>query len=441
MKLIRQLVIIWLLLLPWQTVFIVHQAMIGGAVWQYGSYLIYASEVVAWLIVVATAVVLQKQWRQSIADRSILSRMNQMPKVRLLLVGFLLWAGCSIIWAVDPLLALYYWQRLAVAVAVALVVVQILPVIKIIQWLSVGFIGQFALALFQLFDQTVRPIKLLGIAEQLVERAGTAVVETAGGRWLRPYAGFVHPNVFGGFSALAATLKLIVSSGLESSSHRLAWIIMAVFGIFGVWLSLSRSASIAVAIGLMVTGALVVLSFYFGKIKIAHGRKFIMISALMLMALVFFNLTGWQLSSGRIMVSGRIEQASITDRLDQWTQWRAVVSDHGLLGVGLGQYSATLIEREPGLPAGRQVLPAWHYQPVHNVYALIWAELGVVGLGLALAGIAYISLDLWRRRSLFGAPWLTLLVLASFDHYLWTSYFGLALAVLVVALIIRSEDA
>jgi len=433
MKLIRHFAIIWLLLLPWQTVFIVRQAMIGGAVWQYGSYLIYASEIVAWLIVVATVVVLQKQYRQSITDRSILSRFKNTPKARLLLVGFLLWAGCSIIWSTDPLLALYYWQRLTVAVAVALIVTQLLPVTKIIQWLSVGFVGQFALAFFQLFDQTVRPIKLLGIAEQLVERAGTAVVETAGGRWLRPYAGFVHPNVFGGFSALAATLKLIVGSGLESSSHRLAWIIMAVFGVFGVWLSLSRSALLAVAIGLMVMGGLVSCNYFFGKTKIAHGRKFVMISVLMLMALIFFNLTGWQLSGGRVMVSGRLEQTVITERMDQWSEWQMIIMDHGLIGVGLGQYSTALVQYEPGLPA-------WHYQPVHNVYALILAELGVVGLGLAVAGIVYISFDLWRRRSLFGAPWLTLLILASFDHYLWTSYFGLALAVLIIAVINRVDE-
>ena len=67
---------------------------------------------------------------------------------------------------------------------------------------------------------------------------------------------------------------------------------------------------------------------------------------------------------------------------------------------------------------------AWFYQPVHNVFLLIFTELGV-------AGVLVILLFGYFIRRIFNCNLLPIfilfLLLALFDHYLWSLYSGLLL--------------
>jgi O-antigen ligase len=52
-----------------------------------------------------------------------------------------------------------------------------------------------------------------------------------------------------------------------------------------------------------------------------------------------------------------------------------IISENPIMGVGAGQF---IFELKRSLPN----LVIWQYQPVHNIFLLIWSELGVVGLVL-----------------------------------------------------------
>ena len=52
-----------------------------------------------------------------------------------------------------------------------------------------------------------------------------------------------------------------------------------------------------------------------------------------------------------------------------------IVRDDPIVGSGSGQFIVRFFNILPGLDL-------WQYQPVHNVFLLIWSELGIVGLVL-----------------------------------------------------------
>ena len=72
-------------------------------------------------------------------------------------------------------------------------------------------------------------------------------------------------------------------------------------------------------------------------------------------------------------------------------------------------------------------LPAWQYQPAHNLYLLIYTEMGLLGI-LALGGFLILllrSLILGKKIQpliRWGLVSLAALVLfaALFDHFFWT---------------------
>lgn len=65
---------------------------------------------------------------------------------------------------------------------------------------------------------------------------------------------------------------------------------------------------------------------------------------------------------------------SIVDRLGYVNVSRGTILVHPILGIGTGQYV-------PYLNSLNNLLD-WQYQPVHNVFLLVWAELGLIGLGV-----------------------------------------------------------
>lgn len=90
-------------------------------------------------------------------------------------------------------------------------------------------------------------------------------------------------------------------------------------------------------------------------------------------------------------------------------------SQNPFLGVGLNQFTAQL----EGFWPDNQFT-----QPAHNVFLLILAETGLVGVTIIILTL-YIMDKRWQI--LRKTPFLVLLawaVLLSFDHYLWTSWWG-----------------
>jgi O-antigen ligase len=450
-KIIDGLVYLFVFLLPWQTVWIVEERFLGGAKWQAGTVAIYGTEILLWLIIILSLVVWAKEKNNKMSFDSFRSSITNhylpVTGYSLLISIFLLCSLLSIFWSGDKQLALYWWIKLAEGIVLFFVVsFGRLRVRKICWPLALSGAVQGVLAIWQFLVQEVAPNKWLGLAAHLPAELGTAVVATSDGRWLRAYGAFSHPNILGGFLAISffATLFLYLNYRPGGRKIILASSLLAISG--GLFFSFSRSAWLAavtaygvwpMAYGLwrMAYGVWPIAN---SKWQMAGNKKFLEIIKptlyLLFVFLVLFSIYR-PLVAARVVSSDRLEIKSVQERLDSVANAEQMVKSHWLAGVGIGNYTFSLHQKNPGLPA-------FAYLPAHNLYLLIAAELGLVGSLIFLAIIASFFLSAWRRspREFWPAIFLAIiLILGCFDHYFWTSYSGLMLWWLTAALIVKKE--
>ncbi|MFA6604012.1 MAG: O-antigen ligase family protein [Patescibacteria group bacterium] len=279
---------------------------------------------------------------------------------------------------------------------------------------------QAALAAAQFFTQSAVSAKWFGMAPHEAAVAGSYVVETASGRWLRAYGSLAHPNILGFFLAVGIffAVGLLLTLPAGSRARRLAAASLPLLAA-GIFCSLSRSAVLALAAGFVV---LLIWSVRFSKPSFsAVFRSALAVTAVLLLFGSIFNAVVFTRLSG----SGRLEARSFNDRRSQLQDAAEIIADHPLMGVGLGEMPLAL-ERDHG--DGR---PGWGYEPVHNVYLLSLAEIGLLGLIAWLSTLAlalHSSMTAAARGSapaaVIAAGLAAVIVASCFDHYLWSSWFG-----------------
>ncbi|TSC98257.1 MAG: hypothetical protein Greene101420_850 [Parcubacteria group bacterium Greene1014_20] len=308
-----------------------------------------------------------------------------------------------------------------------------------------GYLGMMQ---FFLQSDIVGENKYLGVSAHDPSELGTSIVDTGLRRWLRAYGTLPHPNIFGGLMAaglvIAAYWVMDVGRRVTSASRKIffemigAW--MSVVIIFsGLMVSFSRSAWIGAGVG---------ISAYFFFLWRAYRKNsewpvirlsLLKLCSIVLAMIIVFYLLLAPLFETRFGVEGALEQQSVDTRLDQGREFFAIIKQKGITGVGIGNYTAYLSSFI------RSEEPAWTYQPIHNIYLLILAELGLVGLSI-------IGYFLWKSRicirqifkNIFDPadPWtrisisilLGLAVIGLFDHYLWSMAVGwwVALFLLII---------
>jgi len=411
-----------LFLLPWQTRWIFHDALINGQVWEYGRFSLLGTEIVLWALII---------WRLILVKpRTNFTNIKQNSLFWPILT-LLIFSAISIIWADNKWLALNYERLLIQALLFAWLIANYLKTVKKEKlFLSVPFIAflagaclQSLLALYQFFTQTTFACKWLGLSLLDPKIAGTVVIEFADQRWLRAYGAFQHPNILGGFLGLALIIAIIalwqnqrlINKQLfvnKFNNYRQLFLILANGLIFsGLFLSFSRSAWIGTAL------ALAILLIIILKNRPADYKPFL-IKIIVLLGLFacFWVLT---LPKGlfltRTQAVGRLERISISERAEAVIQAKKIIKENLLTGVGLGNYTVALQENSPDKTV-------WQNQPVHNIYLLLLAELGILGL-LIFAWLIFTIIK--KTKLIYLTPLLLFLIIGFFDHYLLTLPIGL----------------
>lgn len=156
----------------------------------------------------------------------------------------------------------------------------------------------------------------------------------------------------------------------------------------------------------------------------------------MAMMAVILAVNLWQPLLTRLQGIEPLEVNSIQLRLTYTDQALTLILHNWFLGQGIGNYTLALYQQISS------VWPGYYYQPVHNIYLLVWAELGIVG---ALLFWAMVFLAVWFafRRPLTLERLTAFLVLAAllviglFDHYTWTLWSGVMMFFMVIGMYIR----
>ncbi len=423
-KVMEELLWLYIFLLPWQTAYIIQERFLNGFKWQEGSLIFYLTEVILWAVAVIFFIVSFSKLK----DFNFKSRLGSLKSWRglvfissliIILISYL-----SIIWSGDKTVTLYWAVRLSEALMFFyLVSISGLKKEKIFLALALSGFIQALLAISQFSSQLIEANKYLGLAYHNPAIPGAYVVQSEGIRWLRAYGSFAHPNILGGFMALASLVswQLILSSA--GAKKLKLWIILA-FNLFGLGLSFSRSAFLG-----FIFGALVILIFSkFSKIE----KVKTLIVSFIIAAVFFINFQPLILT--RLNGADRLEIKSASERTASVKGSFVIIKNHWLSGVGIGNNVLAAYNLD-SKKAG------WDYQATHNIFLLIFSELGVLGLlAFLIFLIAVIGEAIIKKRAASLAFLVCLLITGLFDHYLWTGYVGLIIFSLSASLAVSEGD-
>lgn len=297
-----------------------------------------------------------------------------------------------------------------------------------------SLVAPLALGFVQVFGGSSPANSWLGLAFRDASQLGDAVFTVGGDRMLRAYGTFPHPNVFGGFLGVGLFAwwgaMASVRRGWDKRKHLVITSVGTIVLIIGMLLTGSRSAFLGLFVGL----ALVFVVKSIPSMKVARPAAAILgIFAVFGSLLASFYLT--DLASS-IRGGGIHEERSLTERVALYEDFVPfMAATNPVVGHGLGSYVLSLSDSNPGKSV-------FDYQPVHNVFLLILAELGFLGLAAMLcwgASVAWMNVSRFPHRDALYAFGMgnVILMIAFFDHYLWSSWSGLALIAFAMGMMVR----
>ncbi|MBI4598912.1 O-antigen ligase family protein [Candidatus Uhrbacteria bacterium] len=403
-------------LLPWQTRWIFGRLTLGGEVWEYGTLSLYAVE-----CLVLAACLLRGPF---------CFPKETLPVRRRIFVL----AGAAVVSAFLSLSPLLSWSALFHLVVAILLLGLLLDERLSIQsaaWTFVaGLVAPAMLGLYQVVSGFSPPSTWFGLAEHAAATPGVSVIETAGDRVLRAYGSFSHPNAFGGFLAVGLLGLAFLFPQLKGKKRAVALVLGGLLACASV-LTFSRSAWIAAAAGLAMLTA---NRWRKNRTDVRRSLLFFLVIAVVAISTVTVFHSAFVT---RFDADARLEEKSLSERQSEYPLVDDVLRLSPVTGVGIGAYTIALERLSPGQPV-------WTYQPLHNSFLLYVAETGAVGL-VALIGF-YVFMfrrTAARQKNGVGLRWAIIsvfFVLALLDHYLWTSWSGLGLVAVGLALWARADE-
>jgi O-antigen ligase len=291
--------------------------------------------------------------------------------------------------------------------------------------LAFGLLVQGTIAIVQVEWQRPAGLALLGEFEIRPNNRGLSLLFAGEARLMRPYGLTVHPNVIGGYFAVA----LLASTGWLVNRRRrwaqIAALVLVAFGLWALLVTFSRSAILGFGVGLLLIGA------SWLRRGAPRPSRTVVITALSVMLLVStaFVARYAEFVLARAGVGSEVtELRSVVDRRVYTEIALTIISDFPVTGIGMGNFpgkARDLLRNSP-----YKALGADH---VHNLPLLIASEIGLTG---AVLWLALIGIGCWRvwRTAVdpfavgLGAGAAALLVVSLFDHYPWTlMHFGVLL--------------
>jgi O-antigen ligase len=227
--------------------------------------------------------------------------------------------------------------------------------LNFINLLGIAVILESVLAISQFFHGG----SLGGIFYFLGERSfngqtpGIANASLAGQLILRPYATFPHPNLLAAF--LLISLVFIVLNFNKNKK--------------GEWISYLAflSSSFALLLTMSRIAILLFIFFLFFLILKKIKRKVFIVVLIALILLIAFTPEKFR------FLNLSLSDEAISQRQVLITPTLQMVKENPVLGVGLNNYLINLPNYER---AGK----TFYLQPVHNIYLLVFAQTGIIGI-------------------------------------------------------------
>jgi len=402
---------LFVLLIPWQTRWLFYDWPLGIELWEYGRLSLYVSAIVLFLASIFFTIYKRKEVHFSY------SKFSYILFFYLMIVSFR---------SPAPSVSFYYLFLIFSAVLFAYLVKYIPKIFVYRAFLFSGLI-QGCLAFYQLITQKIVANKWLGVSEHLPATLGTSVVEFADERILRAYGSLPHPNVLGGFLFIVIFFGIYlwldfykkhqsnILTGVFKKINlwNLVFIIIAIIiSSYGLLATFSRGALLALALSLF---SLILISiFQRNWLTVNIVFKYLVIFFVVALSFNSFFPGAW---SARINMDGRLEEKSVIERVDPFSQLGWDNYKNVFFGQGLGMNTLATLKKYPNQPI-------YNVQPIHDIFILMFAELGLIGSFFIFNVVRKIiksadKIDIMSTSLILG-----LIIIGFFDHYLWTSWTG-----------------
>jgi hypothetical protein len=302
--------------------------------------------------------------------------------------------------------------------------------------LVIGGVAQAVTGIVQFMTQHSLGLKYLGESILSPGMTGIAAFYSHGEKIMRAYGTTVHSNVLAGYLFLCLAAFLFISIYERRRWH---WYVFHAVTLWAFFLTFSRTI---IAIWLLNFVLRTILYRYYPAFK----KIFWGTSEMKKRGVKIFVIT---ILTGLVFVGiyhNYVRDRLVVSQADETVQLRVLYNHETLsagvhwLGVGPGNFVPWLM-RQP-LPSHSVGLPPEQYQPVHNIYLLIYAETGLLGLVAFLAFLGMLIFEFIRRTKFhhprdvsFMLVFCSVLVFGLFDHFLWTIQAGSLLFWLTAGLI------
>lgn len=410
-RLFKLFLYLFIILIPWQTRWIFYYATLDEQIWEWGKLSLYVNI----LVLLLAAFCFLWHYRHEL-------RFSK-NKLLYLIFAYSIVMGLLSPW---PLVSFYYLLLIYLAVIFAHLS-RFASKIWVLRTFLIGGFIQSLLALQQAVGQYVGDNKWLGLAEHLPQQLGTAVVEVDGLRVLRAYGSLPHPNILGGF--LFVTIFVGIYLWMDFYKHgqknnwqndfvkkNLGWflftLVTLVLATYGLLASFSRSAVLALVASLFSVAVINVLRRRW--LRVLTVVRYL---AILVIAVLTFNIWSGGAWTARLQVEGRLEEQSIERRVGTFRQFYTASGKDVLFGQGLGMNTKVTKDHNP-------TEPSYNLQPIHNIFVLALAEVGVLGLVLILVVLHMVTKEAEEIDVMSTSLLLGLAIIGLFDHYLWTTWTG-----------------
>ena len=409
---------------------------------------------------------------------------------------FIIWNWLSIFWSNNHSVAIFRsikiteWALLFIYIKYRVINCSTWNISSLaILLVIISGVFQSILAIFQFILQ--HSVGLFWLKESLIspDISGVAKIIFANHILIRAYGTLPHPNILGGFLVFSIISTLLYIKlfhhtkgranaclAEDGESRRVEQFrdwkklfhveqfarVSLVIQIFGLFLTFSKSAIIGLLLGLVY--------LYWEKIrkmfhrakgragvehsllisKLFHVEHFVIIVIILLaILLILFKLDWFSFVEKSFIERGFYTETSLNmiginvppSFAELRTGKRGTIIDHPCIGLGNGQFILNIEQYSPVNPQD------WQFQPVHNVWLLIFSELGLIGLGLFL-GFIFGIIKNCSTTPKGGQAWNNLLIrryvmgfliaiffISMFDHYLWDIQAGIIIFWLMLALV------
>ncbi len=409
---------LFILTIPFNTRIILHSVNIGKVFSYTQSFMFYLSDLL-YLLVVGSYLFHVKPTRPS----------NKQLAQILILLGF--WALLRAFHVEHLNLGLYQSLKWAEVLSLVWLIPRIVEHrINVLYILFIGALFQGLLGILQFHVQHMVGLRFLGEYIAGLGTPGLSTIDIGNIKLIRAYGTFPHPNVLGAFLLVGISSGLIIVSRetLKNLKTQLLVSCGTIVIIVSTFLTFSRIAWFGTSI--LLVGSLLIFLIKRDK------KLIILVSALTIVSCgTIVSLYGNLL---------KVRTAELNSSSNS-VVLRETFNDMGLklwkssqfTGIGTGNYIETMRERFE--------LENWQYQPPHNVYIFILAELGLVGLGLFIGLLLKMARFTWNNLKTYedyilSILLLTFLIISNFDHYFVTIQQGqLIFFLLLGLLLVRSN--